>query len=532
VVCLVLLCGCGRLGFEPLGAPDTPVGGACAIDGDCTAHAACAQQACVCAAGFAVDGDGACAWIGGIVANPALSDPMAWTANGATIDGSLMQAGMLDPGAAQFQATAICNLARVTQTVVMPRETLAGPLVFDVQYRYSDTMPLEFGAPAIGLGDVWRDDLIASELGWREVRACLGSGQYAPGSSTGAGASVLLTVMPASTGLCGLGASELDVDHLDIVPANPGECAAPGTAENGDAESTGGWTFSAGASSVAAIVDGAGDNGTRGVRLFLGNRCDDPVATDTTSIGTALAHPAFELYDRTGSGVVATATLGGREVPLAAGTGVGRVTRACLPVAMRGGAYTFSADIDGGSGTCGNPLSYESILDELRIVDDARCAGNGVVDSGFEAQLPLLGAYSVAGKGIAQVVTGAGIPHAGAAALRLDASVTCYGGTWNTDVVGPPSTPTAGPALAFFYRADAANKTKFEVIASGSVFTGTADNTWRQGVVCLDPKLAGRPQTVSFTREFLGGTCEIAMATETAFVDDLALTTDPSCPSS
>ena len=108
--------------------------------------------------------------------------------------------------------------------------------------------------------------------------------------------------------------------------------------------------------------------------------------------------------------------------------------------------------------------------------------------------------------------------------------MTCHNGTWIANVLAPPSLPMAGPALAFSYRAEPANKTKFEVLAGATIFTGTADNTWRQGVICLDPKLAGRSQPVSFSREFLGGNCETAIATEAAYVDDLSLTTDPACP--
>jgi hypothetical protein len=422
----------------------------------------------------------------------------------------------------------LCNLGRLSQTVVMPREALAGPLVITIQYRTTSSMGL--GAPAVGLGAVWRDDLPVGQPGFRTVRACLGPGQYAPASSTGAGVPTLLTLMPQSTNIgCPGATTELDVDHVDLVPADPGECPADGLAANGDAETTGGWTFSAGTTSVATIVDGVGSNNSRGVRLFLAQRCDDPVASDPVAIA-ATGTPAFELYDRTTSGVSPNVSLGGHTLPVPAGTGAGRTTRVCVPAAMRGGAYTFRAYLDGGNGTCGDALGFESIFDDVKLVDDPRCAGETLVDPGFESQLPLLGALSTAGKGTAQVVTGAGIPHAGNAALRLDESVTCYDGTWVAEVVAPPPVGTAGPALAFFYRAEPKNKTQFEVVTDTTVFTGTADNMWQQGLVCLDPKLVGRIQSVTFTRAFLSGACEVAMTTETAYVDDLALTTDPSCP--
>ncbi len=533
---LAVLFGCGRLAFDPTvggTSPDggVPVGGVCATDVDCTSHAACiAQSTCACASGFAPDGVGGCAWSGGLVADPGLANPATWTIDGAAIDGAVSETGMRDPGQAQFSG---CALSRITQSVTMPRLAQAGPLVLDITYRYIDPMGPAFGTTAVvGLGPVWIDDLPTPFGPWLTMRRCLGAGQYAPASSTGTGAPVLLQLAPGASGPdCGLPGVELDVDHVDVVQANVGECPDVGVAANGDAETTGGWNLSAGTTSVAAIVDGIGANGSRGVRLYLAQRCDGPAASVPVSIPTAdaLASPAFELYDKTTSGFTPSVSLGGRRLAIAPGSGAARTTRACVPATMRGGVFTLSAYLDGGSGTCGDPLGDETILDDVVLVDDPRCGTDpAITDAGFESRLPLLDAFSVPSKGVAQIQNA--VVHSGTAALRLDASVTCYGGTWAANVVAPASQATAGPALTFFYRADAANKTRFQAIGTGTTFTGTADATWRQGVVCLRPSFGGRTQRVSFTRSFLGGTCEQAMATEVAYVDDLVLTTDPSCP--
>jgi hypothetical protein len=102
-------------------------------------------------------------------------------------------------------------------------------------------------------------------------------------------------------------------------------------------------------------------------------------------------------------------------------------------------------------------------------------------------------------------------------------------------VVVPPSSGLAGPALTFFYKAPAPAEHALTVQASGTSPTLTYDDTYHQGRVCLDPNRTGRSQIVTFTlAELTPSThfkCDLVTTTnEHAFVDDLAATTDPSCP--
>jgi hypothetical protein len=57
-------------------------------------------------------------------------------------------------------------------------------------------------------------------------------------------------------------------------------------------------------------------------------------------------------------------------------------------------------------------------------------------------------------------------------------------------------------------------------------------DAWTQVSVCLDPRLASRPDLLSFALVSIdgGGTCAAAFPEETATVDDVELTTDPGCP--
>lgn len=71
------------------------------------------------------------------------------------------------------------------------------------------------------------------------------------------------------------------------------------------------------------------------------------------------------------------------------------------------------------------------------------------------------------------------------------------------------------------------NHFKLTVQSDGGFATLTQDNTWRRGVVCFDPLLAGRPHTVVFQLIDAGGACAATVPEEVVNLDDLALVTDP-----
>jgi hypothetical protein len=121
--------------------------------------------------------------------------------------------------------------------------------------------------------------------------------------------------------------------------------------------------------------------------------------------------------------------------------------------------------------------------------------------------------------------------NSGTRALQLSVTQLCSQARWTTRVVVPTSNASAGPALRFFYKATPAARYTFEVAAAvGTTFTPILDNQFHEGTICLDPKLAGRAQSVVFEMSGGSGACATTHPAEGAVVDDLMVTLRPACP--
>lgn len=551
VACAVVIAACGP---DTGGGPDAPAPDAdtcagtceCVVDSDCAdAHAVCvtagADRTCECAAGYAEAG-GACAW-SGVVTDPGFQAPSKWILGAnAAIDANLTVAGMVDPGAARWQTTGLCSLARITQAVDMPRYDRAEPLVAEITHRYvyPDIGPVIPARPAFGLDTTWNDQINGAGSPWQTARICLGPGHYAPAASTGRGATRVLTVMPDRVPTsCTDPEISFDVDHFEIKPANPGECPAPGSALNGDAEANGGWVLTGSASNGAPystmIEAGVGQAGTRGVRLYSRNRCAYLSATTQLAIPApdTMPSPALAFFNRTTANVVDIATdprLGAVDLPLISATNADQPQKLCVPATMRGATVEFRALLNI-SGTCANIVDATSIIDNVSVVDDPSCGTDAMItDPGFESTLALIGANSEAGKSLARILIDPQQAYRGMGALQLSVQQLCSGASWQGNFVVPSPVTGKGPALLFFYKAPPANNYTFRVSTAGATFTPVLDNTWRLGRICLDPKLALRNQAVTFAMSGGGGLCATTHAAETALVDDLVATTDAACP--
>lgn len=512
----------------------------CRVDDDCTAaHTACDDQgtsrACSCVAGYTRSAGGACEW-SGLISDPGFASATMWTIDGAaTIDNSLNQTGMVDPGAARWApGDALCKLSRITQSVVMPRYTRAEPLVAQVSFAFSGRF--DGLTPSVGIAGAFSEVQQTTGSPWRTARLCLGAGQYAPETTTGLGAPVTLTVMANRIGFeCG-SISNLSVDRLEIVPANPDECPVPGQAVNGDAEGTGGWLFNiTGGSGLsnATFAAGAGEGSTRGARLFIAQRCDFATMIEPVSlpIAASVASPALSFYHRATSLSTTSVSLSGLSLPTLGGSGGGITHKLCIPAFMRGAVANLVASINTGSGACTDAVNLETVFDNLKIINEPSCGTDATItDAGFESPLELIGATAIPGASLARTLTDPAQAHSGNGVLQLSETSTCNDASWLANVITPPSAGAAGPALSFFYRAAPGSMTLFGVSSGfGPVFTPTQDNQWHQGLVCLNPALRGRNHGVSFSVRFQSGSCNVAIPAETAYVDDLMVTTDPSC---
>ncbi|MBX3161367.1 MAG: hypothetical protein KF773_35725 [Deltaproteobacteria bacterium] len=510
----------------------------CRVDTDCSdGHAVCDDQGtsrtCTCAFGYAPGVGGACEW-NGVVADPGFQATTRWTAgDNVTVDANLNVAGMIDPGAARFSAMALCDFSRVTQTLEMPRLSRAEPLVVEIAYRMTSFM--DFNSPTVGIGPSWIDDLPRAGGTFQTSRSCLGSAQYASESTRGKGASVDLVVMPTREAFfCADTSMFMDVDRIEIKPANPGECPLPGTALNGDAEGEGGWQFqiSANDQSSARIEAGVGEANSRGARLFMHHRCQGVALSNKISVPTAdaVASPAISMFNRTSANSRMQSNIGTLAGPEVLGTGVGQTFKMCVPAFMRGSTLQLRANIESG-GLCADVVNFESVFDNLKIVNEPTCGTDSTIsDPGFESPLPLIGAHATPGKSLVRAVNDPAAAHSGSGALQLSVTQLCDGPRWETRVRVPPSSGTSGPALRFFYKASPMGSYRFTVNTSRGSLATTLDNTYHEGTICLDPRFVGRDVPVVFSMSGGGGTCANVIPAEQAFVDDLAVVMQDGCP--
>lgn len=537
----LMLAGCNALfgihDIEPDAAQDpcTATGLCeCKLDTDCSgAHTVCLDQVtsrtCVCAAGYTMGATG-CTWTG-VIDDPGFSETSdRWMAMGPAMlqPTAAMAPGMKDPGlvsihSADFQ----CRVnGIVSQTLTMPRRSRAEPLQFQATYQSLQKGPLQETFPAVAVGLGWYDHQFASNRNYISSSLCLGAAHYAPESSTGPGSQLPLVVTLASPfAQCDANQTELDIDHFEIVPATSDTCPDPGVVPNGDAEGTGGWTFQTGGSGAetASFAPGVGANGSRGVKLFVSQRCDLARATVPVSVPAADAtgSPALSIFH---SGSI-NLTLDQTSFPTS-GNGQPTVDHYCLPAPLRGLVLQLEADVAVPGGLCTDVLNTQAVVDDVKVANDPACGTDPqVTDPGFESgALPLV-LSSTPGKSTAAVVADPAA-HGGQHDLALAVSDACTNAFYVTQVAAPTVNPGEGAAVSFYYRLEAGTSSLF--VSGTTNFAPMRDGQWHQGFACIDQRFPGRSQEFLVELSTSGMTCG-AIATETVSIDDLAAVSTPMC---
>lgn len=511
----------------------------CKVDSDCAgAHAICddegVSRTCGCAAGYAQASPGTCTFIG-IVQDPTFTDPSKWIAEqGAVVDPTAVpppNGG--DVGAGLLKGQQYClGTSRLSQTVVMPRASRAEPLVAVLAYSTNEA----FGAPAYGIGTTWNENLGFAETFGEEERQCLGPGQFAPETSTGAGVAMPLTLMPAFGVDCfDPKVAQLAISHFEIVPANPGECPSVlGAIPDGDAESGSGWQIFKDGAATVGFVDGVGEGGTRGLELKMNQSCDDGEVALAVPIPTSGALGVYTVF--TGQ-VSMFAGLPGIDAQVPNTPNVPTTIAGCIPAGQRGTIGTFFGEAfaqPSGSAVCTDPLSAKVIFDDVRAIPDVGCGEDpAIADPGFESVLPLTSTFQQAGDSVVAKVVDPTQAHTGASAMVLAMPTQCSSAEWFSSFIAGDTAGGAGPALAFSYRTSSRSHTTLFV--NGARVTTVTDGAWHDGHVCTDPAMHGRDLSMVFELEESGANpaCgKPAVAADTIFIDDLHVTTDPACAAS
>jgi hypothetical protein len=530
--------GCGSVSIsEPDGGdidgPVDPCENAvceCEVDADCAgAHKVCDTsgpgRVCACAAGYELAGN-TCQW-GIAPRDPGFQDGTAWqVSRGAGV--SPLSTGQIDPGEAFFSTDATCNLGEVWQTFEMPTYAQAEPLVAAVNYRSLGGMFGSSSGAGVNLNGGWRFFPVSTD--WRNERVCLGERAY--------GGPVHVGVAAAEKPYdCAFSPTAMvAVDHLVITPAEPGECPAPGQVLNADFEEPEGWTGQpSGTGATAGITSGVGENGTRGGQMTTSQLCSGASLTGMASWPyESVQNPAIEVWWQGTSGKPMELHLDNRVVGQVVGTDTPQTARICIPPWARGSATTVRWQLPYTYGSCSTADVRDFRVDNIRVVNEPGCVQDPyILDGGFESvsKAGLATGWNpvyFAGYSLAELRNDSGAARNGAGVLRLMVQQQCYLARASTTVVVPQPSGTAGPVLKFYYRTG--NNPESTFYSTPGVGALEENVGWQQSTVCLDPILAGRPTTVSFTIDRSSGTCANTFPAEYAWVDDIQLGTDASCP--
>lgn len=476
----------------------------------CGSLAVCADETgtavCKCLQGYVASGTQAngqlrCLW-SGVVGDPAFTfTPAVWAiAADAGVDLTTPVFGQRDVGVMTVDQQSVLKPNLVSQTITLP----ATDIPWGYEANFSD-----------GLGLVIRLDREAVQLKnntyLRDTfTGCFGD-RLRSGSQTLALSSAQLTT--------GYASGPLQLDHFEIRP-NP-DCPAPGQVKNGDFEAAGGWEISGG--DIGPV-----SSGSHGLRFSFGP-CSFGLASTKVSIPSAELMPGAAISVRTRF----TSTLGGqRSLSLSTGlegNGVAITpganwasTTQCVPASLRGKVVNFL--ISGGAqGDCAPATGTMDLeFDDATLVGDPACAvSEGFIDPGFEAGSSQWALFSGA--------TRVGASHLGWYSMQLNPVSVCDFPTARQAVRVPDAVPGAGPALKLFYKAQTSQAT-FSVSAGPVSKTLPNATNWTQATVCFPPAMSGLATYVMVSSTGPGGSCATTMTGQTANVDDLTLTTDPSCP--
>jgi len=548
---------CVRDGGHPDGAPpDGPVPDGALRDGpcslatealDCGPHQACDATGgalrCACVAGYTDSGQG-CVWTG-TVRDPAISELATWsTARGALLNPTA--AGGIDPGEASFTPAALCTVGSIRQTFEMPTLERAEPLVLELSYKdMYDFLGQEQGHALMGVswGRGWVPLEFFFDARFHTTRICLGESAYAPAGTPGRGKPVTLSLGPyeQATDCPGTGVTNFAIDHAQIVTANPGECGTRfGEGVNSGAETTGGWTF---VGPNGGFVPGIGVGGSRAARVL--SSCGVQVRM-THPLDIVASNPALELFLGVTGGAASTIA----EVRVALLTpilappvGQTAAMHVCLPPSLAGQSTTISFSVLANAiSDCAQIPDSSLLADDVHVVEDAACQPNDAAGNpGFEEPGVVFGARTAdqVGDGIvrsaAVIRNTPGIAHSGTGYFALESYGNFSSSTLTLAPIVPAPQGSAGPALTLFSDIENAPDTTTDVITPRTAVRLEKAAGWIKNTICLDPALVGRPEQVLISH--YGGTPASSPSgpasgygTQAALIDDLEVTTDPSCP--
>jgi hypothetical protein len=336
---------------------------------------------------------------------------------------------------------------------------------------------------------------------------------------------------------------QVGIDHLGIEPGPT--CPKFGEIVNANFESSTAWKSSASGGGVAEVVDGIGAANSRAAHLTKALLCEEPSLDTYASIPLSNAKKLALTFAYRGTRGKELAVQGvqgdyaGTFMHLGHVVGTGNLERAsiCIPEAIKGDALRLRLTLwrapTVGEVRCETVDERDFMVDDLAFAPDPKCDDVMTLgDRGFENTSTSKVWFDRSTAGSYSDIAAAD-PHSGAVALALLTAQKCSVAQHNTLASFPVSTPTAGPAIKLFVRGTLSGVAYFS--AGTRLFrssSGAEDipvtPTWTQVTRCLTPRRSSQATEFSL---LLTQDCAVdPIRPSQVFVDDVELTTDPSCP--
>lgn len=535
---------CGE-GFEQEGNDCVPICPVCGEHEQCAKSTTSAQ--CECVAGYAGD---PCEWTGGLQ-NPGFTSDESWLkTNGAAI--LPLETGPSNPGIASFSSSVTCNAGAVSQVVEMPSYEDADPFVIEVTFRIDNVLGVD-----VGYNRAFRR-LRTTTLDWNTDRFCLGEAGYGgPVKFQVAATERLPECFSAPIGT-------IEVDSFEILVAEPGECPAPGSLLNGEANvGEGGWFFGVEpigtGASEASFEPGAGEAGSDAARIYMAARSERVPSMYTTlsiPMATTLSSPALRFWWNAAAESQYYVDLGTypgtrvvvRPLDVLEGDGRPKTSTYCLPPWTQGNVADLSFIVRSES-----EEGAELLVDNLEIISDERCGDSAdVLDPGFDSapnRWPgVLVSVAEPGSGVRVLNDPARAHPPGAGLLELSYASNALRLEAQTWVWVPPSEENRGPQLVFYsdVPTDPGANVFWAFGTAGAIqdlecvgdFCSAVSLSeelpsgldWRRNAVCLPAEWAERWYRFRVAIRPSEDPFEAYDPPRTVLLDDFEVTTDPSCP--
>jgi len=404
---------------------------------------------CECVTGYAGD---PCEWTGGLQ-NPGFTSDESWSkTNGAAI--LPLETGPSGPGIASFASSVTCNAGAVSQVIEMPSYEDADPFVIEVTFPVDSVFGVD-----VGYNRAFRR-LRTTTLEWNTDRFCLGEAAY------GGDVKFQITATERLPECFSAPIGTIEVDSFEILVAEPGECPAPGSLLNGEADiDGGGWSFAVEpigmGASEASFEAGVGESGSDAARLCMSAPHAPHPGMHTqlaVPLATSLPSPALRFWWNATAGWRYYVDLGSypgtrvvvRPLDVLSGDGEPRTSTYCLPPWTHGNVADLSFVLRAEGDAEG-----ELVVDSIELISDERCGDSaGLLDPSFDSApnrwAGALVSVAETGSGVRVLNDPARARAPGAGLLELSYASNASRLEAQTWVWVPPSEENRGPRLVFY----------------------------------------------------------------------------------